>query len=168
MALTPSEIAIPHFDRLINEFGRDCQLIFTSGKTPCTNCILDLDTKRSTGVYNETGPEDFEIGETCPVCLGEGLIGSNSTETIKMNIKAEPKLWVKKLPYTINVSEHAVMATTFVWNVPKILKARRTIIFYDLLGINKYEYFLAGEPFDSNHIVQGRYLSMVWDRTGGT
>lgn len=168
MPLTTQEIAIPYFDKIITEWGRSCVLIFPEGKQQCPNCIFDTDTNRSSNLYNNTGAEPFPDGEVCPVCLGNGVTGDFTTSTIKLNVVAEPKKWMKKLPPNLNVSEHAIMTTGFMSDLPSVLKSRTIIIAVDLLGINKYQYFLAGEPFDSNHIVQGRYFSAVWDRTSGS
>lgn len=160
-------VAEPHFNRLINEFGRSCFLIFQDGKTECPNCILDIDTQRSANIYKTGGAESFASGDLCPVCLGEGFIGSHHTRSIKMNVVANPKKWMSKVPPNVNLSQHAIMGTFFVEELPYVLKARHIVILVDLQGYIKYEYFLKGEPFDSNHIVQGKYISAFWDRTSG-
>lgn len=161
------EAQITQLDRIINEWGRDCTLIFPDGKTQCPNCIIDQDSKRSTNRYKAGGPQSFSDGELCPVCLGEGYVGFFGTENIKMNIVADPKRWMKYLPSNLNLSKHAILGRFFATDLPKVLKARRVVIQIDLAGYNKYEYFLAGEPFDSNHIIQGRYMACFWDRVGG-
>ena len=165
---TPSEVAREYFDTLITSWGRDCKLIFSDGKVECNNCIIDVDSGRSSGVYQVGGPNSFTYGQLCPVCLGEGVTGSFNTRSLKMNIQDNPSKWNEKMPPFVNLAKQPILTWAFMTELPYILKARRVSIKMDILGYNNWEYTLAGEPVDPCRIVPSRYCRMFWERAGGS
>lgn len=163
---TPAQIATPYFDKLITEWGRSVILVMPTGKTECPNCVLDIDTRRSSNIYKSGGPNPFLDGEICPVCGGEGLVGTSETATIKLNVQGDPKKWNVSLPKNINLENQPILTWGFLTELPLVLKSRRMRL--DLLG-NGYvsEYYMEGAPFDGNRIVQGRYWAAFWVTAGG-
>jgi hypothetical protein len=79
-------------DALINQLGVNVELEFDPEVTPCPNCKYDGIRKRSTGIYNGTGPEPFVRGRICPVCRGRGVLEIESeTRCIKCLVQWNPK-----------------------------------------------------------------------------
>lgn len=164
----PTSLAIQYFDQLITSWGRSCLLVFQEGRTECPNCILDVDTGRSSGIYKSGGPQNFVYGMVCPVCNGRGLIGTENSRTIKLNISGDPKRWMKQFPPRVDLSSQAILSYGFITDMPDVLRSRKVYIQTDLEGITSQEYFLAGAPFDPCHIVPGRYFFAYWDKSGGS
>lgn len=165
---TPREVAQTYYDTLINSWGRDCLLIFPEGKVECNNCVMDVDTNRSSGIFQVGGPNSFSYGQLCPVCLGNGVTGSFTTRSLKMNIQDNPSKWNEKMPPFVDLAKQPILTWAFMTEYPHIVRARRMTIKLDILGYNNWEYTLAGEPTDPNRIVPGRYVKMFWERTGGS
>ena len=58
-----------------------CTLIY--GDTyciPCDNCIFNVATGASTGIYNKSGPIPFKTGGICPLCSGVGQMTVEAKE----------------------------------------------------------------------------------------
>jgi len=164
----PTALAITYFDQLITSWGRACLLVFQDGKTECPNCLIDHDTSRSSGIYQAGGPNPFDYGLVCPVCNGSGLVGTDNSRPIQLNITGDPKKWMKKFPPRVDLSAQAILSYGFITDLPDVLRSQKIFIQTDLSGYTSQEYFLAGLPFDPCHIVPGRYFFAYWDKSGGS
>lgn len=58
--------------------------------TKCPNCNWDPVGKRSSGVYNGSGPKPFTVGK-CPVCRGAGQLGSENKLPVNVT-----RVWLKQ------------------------------------------------------------------------
>jgi hypothetical protein len=90
----------------------------------CNNCIYDPVSKKSSSLYNNTGPNIFPENSICPVCLGMGYISSKSTETVHMAVLFDSKYWTNIDNKIINTSDNLVQTICKETLLPKLLNAR--------------------------------------------
>jgi hypothetical protein len=86
-------------DELLSKNGLATQVKITylrnvQPSDDCNNCIVDPIYKRSTGKYNNTGPEPFSDGSVCPVCNGDGYKIPNADDTCYMGVLTSEKSWI--------------------------------------------------------------------------
>ena len=166
--LTPDikKIAQDAIDDLIDQLGKDCLLVYSSVKADCPNCLYDPITKRSTGRYKLGGPRPFPNGQICPVCRGTGQLESESTEIIRMLCQWNPARFTSLSDATIQIPNSIVQTKGYIWDLPKILRARTIILQLPIEPYIRYRFQLWGEPIDSSNIIQSRYFVATWKRMG--
>lgn len=153
-------------DDLINQLGKNCRLVFPPRIIPCPNCILDPNTKMSTGYYKAGGPYFFDDGTICPMCNGGGQQSIESTKTIKMLVEWNPKNVLSKLKdYNIQItSPHSIALTkTFLIYVPDILQCQYAILDTGVEAMLSLKCYKISEPVLSGLQVS-RYATIIWER----
>lgn len=158
-------IASDAIDDLIDQLGKQCRLIYSAVKTDCPNCLLDVQSNKSTGLYKSGGPRPFPARGICPVCRGAGKIDSTSTDSVTMLCTWNPRDFYK---YVGNVElPHSFVQTKgYMKDLPKILRARRMVLEVPIEPYIRYTFELSGEPIDPGNIIQGRYFLALWKRMG--
>jgi len=156
-------IAQDGFDDLLDQLGKECQLIYPPVGGDCPNCIKDTINNTSTNRYNGSGSEPFDDGEICPVCNGTGHIESQSTESITLLMNWEPKNFVilggnVQKPYSV------LETKGYMIDAPKVMRAQTLIAELPITPYIKATFALDSEPVDRNNIIQGRYFVCIWKR----
>ena len=154
-------IASDAIDDLIDQLGKDCELIYPSLKTDCPNCIYDPITNRSTGRYKSGGPRPFPHGTICPVCRGNGQIESTHTDTVRLLCQWNPKNFYVG-PGAITIPYGSVLTKGYMTDLPKILQSKRMIIQIPIHPYIRATFDLWSAPIDAGNIIQGRYFIAVW------
>lgn len=155
-------------DTLINQLGKDCQIIYEPQKQVCPNCIFDPNANRSTNVYNGVGPKPFQSGK-CPVCKGVGFLPGSGvmTDVVRFLIDWQPKPWNFVDPnLNVKVPQGLVQTKGFVADMPKVMQAKYIIIDYKNTGLTNNRFILWGEPTIQGNIVKSRYFVARWQRFG--
>lgn len=118
-------------DSLIRQLGKDCTLYFPPLRVPCPNCTYDPILKKSTNIYNGTGPVTF-VG-ICPYCNGIGLSSQAQTKVIKALIQWTPKD-MGKIGDNVDPKD-IVKIKTFAISVQDILNSTEIVVDSDQVGI---------------------------------
>lgn len=153
------------FDDLIDEFGKECRLIYPSVQGDCPNCIYDPTTNRSSGKYMSGGPRNFPFGTICPICRGKGRLDNQVSQSIKMACEWNPKNF-KIVPGPIQIPNSIFQGRGYITDLPKILQSKKLIFELPIEQYMRYTFELIGEPIDPYNIVSGRYFVALWKRVG--
>lgn len=160
-------------DSLINQLGKACKLIYPPKMVPCGNCIADNVGMKSSNRWLSGGPLPFPDGSLCPLCNGKGFEAQEISESIKLLVTWNPKkfdyplLQEKPGVQLVEVPAGTIQTKGFLSDMPRILQSRQLIVQTDIEGMNRYRFFLWGEPVDVSNIVQARYCVALWSRNGG-
>lgn len=166
--ITPAirNLAQGAIDSMIDQLGKTCRLVFESPQTACPNCFFDVRTRRSSGVYNNTGPQPF-TRPPCPVCHGTGMIGAAETyQDVKFLIDRNPKPW-QFVDIDVTLPQGLLQTKGYIVDLPKVLQAKYLIVDPDNSKYETNRYRLWGEPMPSGNIVANRYMVCLWVRYGG-
>jgi hypothetical protein len=159
-------IASNAIDDIIDQLGKDCQLIYPSIQADCPNCVFDPTTNRSSGIFKTGGPRPFQRGTICPVCRGNGKLDNQATETIRMLCQWNPKQFMLAAG-NIQIPNSIVETKGYLTDLPKILASRKMILQVPIEPYMRYTFELWGEPIDRGNIIQNRYFYALWKRVGG-
>jgi hypothetical protein len=117
--------------------GQIVTLVFPPKPTQCDNCKLDVDTGRSSGIYNGSGPFPFTNHTVCPRCMGEGRYEADRTSAIRMRLYWTAKDWVKT-GVRIVAGECDVMAIGYMSDLPALKRAKAVIMPKDIEELIRY------------------------------
>ena len=149
--------------------GKNCLLVYPQKSTPCPNCINDVDTGKSTGIYKSGGPIVFTNYTLCPYCNGEGRQYEASEETVKCRVYYNSKFFMSNKDYdsrgNINIDKDTVQIVTYMTNLSKFERAEFLIVDSDISTSKKYRCQPLSPPLPHgfNH---NRYFIQYWKRTG--
>ena len=160
------KIAQDAIDDLIDQLGKDCELVYPPIPETCVNCELDPIGNKSSNHWTNGGPMPFPNGSICPMCNGEGLHFKEITRSIKLLIANSPSEWFVKMPAGLQVPAGTIQTKGYIKDLPDVLKTRKLIVQLSLEPMVRFTYELAGEPIDQGNIVQNRYWVAVWNRIG--
>lgn len=152
-------------DSSLGGLGKTCLLIYPPRLTPCSNCVIDPVSGRSSNFPRNGCGQPFLPGQACPLCGGKGTVETEMSESIVMGCNWEPKKFVTPLPM-INVRlPFSYLETKFyLVDMPKVLKAAYLIFQVTEAPYGKQKFKLASEPGDRSNIIQNRYAYAVWER----
>ena len=71
-------------DDLIDEFGKDCLLVYPPRMVACANCLPGIGGQPSNR-WKHGGPIPFAAGSACPLCGGNGRRAEEVTEEIHLS-----------------------------------------------------------------------------------
>ena len=148
---------------LINQLGKQCQLVYPPTVSVCPNCYFDSLNNKSTNIFLPGGPTPFPDGSICPVCSGSGNLATETSTTITMLIANHPSKFFIKIPH-IEVPAGAIQTKGFIADLPTVMKAQAMIL--QPTFPNRLRYVLAGEPIDEGNIIQNQYFVATWKRAG--
>lgn len=118
-------------DALINQLGKNCLLEFDPIIEPCPNCLFDMVSNKSRGIYKAGGPIEFSLGRKCPYCKGEGFLRYDNNKCIKCLIKWAPRE-LSNYEISVQKNDGIVRLKTFLTEAPDIIKAKTAIIDHDI------------------------------------
>ncbi len=153
-------------DDLINQLGKLCRLIYPPNVSDCPNCIFDDTTGRSSNRYNGTGPQPFPDGTICPVCNGTGHVSTQVTKDITLLCDWEPKGLYLIAEGNIITPNSYLETTGYMSDVSDIMQAGKMLMELPIVPVISATFDLFSDPVDENAIIQGRYFSCIWKRTG--
>ena len=145
------------------ETGQNCTLIYPDKWTQCDNCIFDISTGRSAGVYLSGGPQPFST-QLCPRCNGAGRHQSPVTDTIRMRVYWERKSWID-IGVKFADPDGVAMCIGYLVDLPKLERANTAILNSDIQPIASYECTRLGEA-KPHGMRQNRYFIQYMKRTG--
>jgi hypothetical protein len=142
-----------------------CKLKYSGSQnsTLCNNCVYDPISKLSANIYNNTGPNSFSEGSICPVCLGMGMIKSDSSEVVHMLVLFDSKYWLNMPSQLVNIPEGMVQTICLTSLLPKIRNANEVVFDTTLEVYGNYVYERAGDPMPVG-LGDNRYIITMWKR----
>jgi hypothetical protein len=148
-----------------NGLSLPCRLNYSGQQNSslCTNCRYDQISKLSSNIYNGTGPNPFPEGHICPVCMGMGIIKTDSSETINMLVIFDSKYWLNAPSNIINISDGMVQTICLSSLLPKIRNANEVVFDTNLEPYGNYIYERAGDP-NPVGLGSNRYIITMWKR----
>jgi len=159
-------VAADAISDLIDQLGKDCNLIYPPVFESCVNCIFDEIGNKSSNHWRNGGPIPFPNGSMCPYCNGAGQHATETFKNVKLLISAPPKEFLKSLPTTLQVPDGVISTKGFIDDLPDVLQCRKMVAQVNIQNIIKYTYELFGEPMDTNNIAQSKFWTAYWRRVG--
>ena len=96
-------------DAILNDTGLTvkCRLLYSGQENQqyCNNCIYDQISKLSSNIYNSTGPNPFPENSICPVCMGMGIVDSDSSEILSLACIFDGKYFLNWSSKTANIPD---------------------------------------------------------------
>lgn len=127
-----------------------------SSQTVCNNCIFDTISQVSSNIYNGSGPQPFNDGGVCPVCLGIGLINggiSTSEEVVNLAVIIDKRSFIN-VSDLVNVSNNSIQTISKLDLLPKLDNAIEMIV-------HGSAYQKAAEP-QLCGLSDHRYVVILW------
>lgn len=141
----------------------ECELLYdSSNNVLCTNCVYDPINRRSSNIYNGTGPCDFPEGSTCPVCLGQGQISYTEKERIHLALIVDSKSWLNWGSISVQIPNLAAQTISDITTMNQIMSCTSMKI----VGLEKYDigyYLKAGHP-EPLGLSNKKYILTNWVR----
>jgi hypothetical protein len=154
-------------DAILNDTGLTvkCRLLYSGQENQqyCNNCIYDQISKLSSNIYNSTGPNPFPENSICPVCMGMGIVDSDSSEILSLACIFDGKYFLNWSSKTANIPDGMIQTICRSIYLPKIRNANELIVDVDLEKYGGYNYQRDSDPnpvgFGDN-----RYIITMWRR----
>lgn len=151
-------------DSFIDSLGKNCKLIYPPKDSECINCIFDIDSQRSSGMYKAGGPTSFASHTICPVCGGEGRSILPQTADIKLRVYWSPKDWVR-LPVPANTPNAVAQVIGYLTDLPKLEMATEILLESDNDSYHAWKVQRMGQAIP--HGFQRRYFIQFMERISG-
>lgn len=162
MTVIPTGVISQHHtiaDVFIDELGVTLTLVYPPIASECSNCIIDVQTGRSTGIYKSGGPHTFTNYTVCPRCGGDGRTTAASTENITVRWYPNPRKF-GEMPMTANNTDGLVKIIGYISDLPKVKRA--SSYQYGMGGMSE-RYLMEGEPI-AHGLTRTRYFEMLLRR----
>lgn len=159
-------LATDTFTDLLNQLGKPCRLIYPPKQVSCPNCVFDAVGNKSANVWLDGGPQPFPNGQECPMCNGVFYAAQEVTRPITLLIAWAPAQWFVRAPNGFQIPDGMIQTKGFIADLPFVLQARQMVIETPIEGMNRYRFFLDGEPVDVSNITPGRFFVSRWRRGG--
>ena len=118
-------------DTIIAENGLSvpCRLKYSSEANSilCNNCKYDPISKLSSNIYKTGGPVVFPNNHICPVCMGMGLVKSDSSEILYMSAIFDSKYFVNWSTEVARIPGGMVQTICLLSYLPKIRNANEIV-----------------------------------------
>lgn len=141
-----------------------CTVVYPPVISSCPNCLLNTLTGVSTGKYNGIGPIDFTEGGVCPVCNGEGVYKTETTEDIRVIAYYDQASFVKA-GYQIDIEDGSVLIECKAVDKEKLLKADTIILFPENTN-EKQISFVRNQPFIPKGLGKDSFFYTTFKRAG--
>lgn len=148
-------------DALINQLGKNILLEFDPIREPCTNCLPDIISNRSVGIYRIGGPIPFTRGQKCPFCKGIGFLEQKVTQCLKCLIKWNPRE-IKNYGISVSKYNNIVRLKAFLTDSDNLSRAKTAIIDYDIQNIFKQRVKLIKGPVPVG-LREDRFCVSFWE-----
>jgi hypothetical protein len=154
-------------DTIISQNGLSvpCRLKYSSeaNSTLCNNCLYDPISKLSSNIYKTGGPVVFPNNHICPVCMGMGLVKSDSSEILYMSAIFDSKYFVNWSTEVAHIPGGMVQTICLLSYLPKIRNANEIIFDTNIENYGNYSYERAGDPMPAG-LGDNRYIITMWKR----
>ena len=156
-------------DTLLDKHGLSvpCVLKYASpiqSNKLCNNCIFNSSNNNSSGLFSGTGPRPFPEGSVCPVCVGKGVILSDSIEEhLDMLVIFDSKYFINLPTQSINIPNSMAQTICCISYYPKIKNAYEVILNSDIQDITSQTYERSSEPQPMG-LGKGQYILTTWKR----
>lgn len=148
-----------------NALSLPCKIVYDNiiNNTYCNNCIFDNISLLSSNIYNGSGPNPFQEGGVCPVCLGLGQIkNSSSSEIIYLAFIFDSKYFLNNNKI-INIPEGSVQSLCDISLFNKIKNASEIIFDNSLTNLSHFKYERASDPEPAG-FGDNRYIFTLWKK----
>lgn len=150
------------FDSLIENFGKECTVVYPGIPTSCNNCVFDSQMQRSANRYRTGGPIPFS-NMMCPQCNGQGKIVSQTSEIIKMSCEWKPEGFVYNVGgANIRDSASTLRTKCYARYLEKLNRCEYIVYQNGMSGFGEMRFQLNSKPGDSSSIIQGKYVVALW------
>lgn len=129
----------------------------------CNNCEYDVISKLSANIYKSGGPTPFPDNHICPVCLGMGIVKTDSSEILYMAAIFDSKYFINWSTDAINIAGGYVQTISHIEQLSKIRNATHIIFDTNLQNYGDYTYERAGDPTPAG-LGDNRYFITMWKR----
>lgn len=130
----------------------------------CNNCKYNSSTNTSTGLYLLGGPAPFPEGSICPICMGQGLIMTDSTqEEVDMMVIFDSKFFINWTTEAIKIPNAFAQTISCISLYPKIKNAHEIILDSSLQSISNQVYERAGDP-EPMGLGKNKYILTTWKK----
>ena len=100
---------------------KPCALIYGDTiQTECTNCYIDIASKRSANMYKAGGSIVFADGQICPYCNGQGLLTTTTSEIVYLAI-----IWNYSGKHKLGMVDIPVGSTVTICSIDLVPKLKR-------------------------------------------
>ena len=146
-----------------NSLSLPCKLIYdASGITPCTNCLIDPISGKSSNVYVQGGPLPFASGQICPYCRGIGGIYAEATETLDLLVIFDYNYWVG-FDSKVHRPDGMVQTISKLADLPKINSCNKIIIDTNLTNYTEAYFQRNSEPQPAG-FGESSYFFTMWKK----
>lgn len=149
-----------------NALSLPCKLIYNNqtNNTYCNNCIFDNISLMSSNLYNGTGPNPFENGSVCPVCLGLGYLKyETSSENIYLAFIFDSKYFLNMNSKVVNIPDGVIQSLCNINLLAKIKNAQEVVFDNNLTNIGHFKYERASDP-EPVGFGDNRYIMTMWKK----
>jgi hypothetical protein len=148
-----------------NGLSVPCRLKYSSetNSTLCNNCKYDPISKLSSNIYKTGGPVVFPNNHICPVCMGMGLVKSDSSEILYMSAIFDSKYFVNWSTNVVNIPGGMVQTICPITYLPKIRNANEVVFDTNIENYGNYTYERSGDPMPAG-LGDNRYIITMWKR----
>ena len=154
-------------DSIITENGLSvpCRLKYSgeASQTLCNNCLYDPISKLSANLYKNGGPVVFTNNHICPVCMGMGIVKSDSSEILYMAAIFDSKYFVNWSTEAAHIPGGMVQTICLLSYLPKIRNANEIVFDTNIENYGNYSYERAGDPMPAG-LGDNRYIITMWKR----
>jgi len=142
-----------------------CRLSYSGqqNSTFCNNCLFDSISQLSANIYNGTGTHPFPEGSICPICMGMGMVSSDSSEIIFMACIFNSKYFMNWTSQSLNIPDGMIQTICHTSLLPKIRNANQIFIDTNLEQYGHYYYQRTGDPQPAG-FGDNRYIITMWNR----
>jgi hypothetical protein len=154
-------------DMLLAQTGlsTECVLNFgTTKKNVCSNCIFDVNLKKSANKYKSGGPVPFTLGQLCPYCNGIGYYGEIDNETVYLAIIWDYKKWINPPPFNTAIPDGMIQTICDKTYLASIRQCKDMSVVYPSGSNKSHTFQLVGEPNPAG-LGDNNYLISMWKKT---
>lgn len=148
-----------------NALTVECTLRYSGqqNKQFCNNCLFDSISQLSANIYNNTGPNPFPEGAICPICLGAGLIMTDSSQKVYLACLFDSKYFMNNSAKFINITDGYMQTICKIDLISKIRNANELLVDSALNTYGNYLYERAGDPQPMG-LGDNKYIITLWKR----
>ena len=128
-------------DFFIEQFGRDCTVIYPPKRTQCINCVNPIGMDHN--VYRHGGPAPFSFGD-CPLCGGSGYKESEATDIIRLRIYWSRSDWIR-VAGNIHDEESEILVIGYMSDIEKVKQAIYIVLSHNN-NESRYRSTIVGKP----------------------